>query len=92
MFIKLVRINQEGNEKEIVIDTSKVVFITETEPHVNYDKVIGYEETEDENGVITKVPNEWETERRFLVAFDNGRHPQFLDETNYNLLKDALLK
>lgn len=93
MFVKLVRINQNDKEMEIVVNTEEIAFITECEPHVDYDKPTDYEETTDEDtGVITKVPSAWEETRRFVVAFKNGRHPQFLDETNYNTLKEILLK
>ena len=80
MFVTITRINQEGHTKEIVVDTSKVVFITQTEDHVCYDKPTKFEEE-------TQEPIEWETEERFLIAFDNGKHPQFLDRKNYELLK-----
>ena len=93
MFAKLVRINQNGKEMEIVLDTNEIAFVTESEPHINYDKVTGYEEiTNEETGVITKVPNQWEEEKRFVVAFKNGKHPQFLDQANYEKLVEILLK
>ena len=91
MFIKLTRINQNNEKKELVVDTTKIAFVSECEPHYNYDAPIGYEETTDENGVITKTPNEWESEKRYVVAFDNGRHPQILDEENYQTLINVLL-
>lgn len=93
MFVKLTRTNQNGNEKELIVDTNEIVFITECEDHVNYDKPTNYEETTDEDtGIITKVPSEWEVEKMYLIAFKNGRHPQFIDKANYDKLAEILLK
>lgn len=92
-FVKINRINEQGNIKELVVDTNKIVFLSETEPHVNYDKPTKYEEqTDEETGIITKVPCEWETTPRYLIAFDNGKHPQFIDKDNYEKLSAILLK
>jgi len=93
MFIQITRINEKGNEKVALVDTSKIVFVTETEPHVDYDKPVDYEETEDEEtGVITKVPSKWEETPRYLIAFDNGKHPMFLNKENFDKVVAALNK
>ena len=93
MFVTITRINQEGHAKEIVVDTSKIVFLTQTEDHVCYDMPTKFEERIDiDTGEKENVPVEWETEERFLVAFDNGKHPQFLDRANYEILKKILTK
>lgn len=92
MFVKINRINEKGNVKELIVDTNEIVFLTETEPHVDYEKPVGYEETEEEDtGIITKIPNEWETTNRYLIAFKNGKHPQFIDKENYDKLSEILL-
>ena len=93
MFVKITRINEQNHEKELLVNTEEIVFLSETEPHVNYDKPTKYEDTTDEDtGVITKVPVEWETTERFLIAFKNGKHPQFLDRANYEKLTKVLTK
>ena len=93
MFVTITRINQEGHEKELVVDTSKVLFITQTEDHIRYDKPTKFVKvTEEETGEEHEEPIEWETEERFLIAFDNGKHPQFLDRANYEILKKILTK
>ena len=92
-FVKINRINEKGNVKELLVDTNKIVFLSETEPHVDYDKPTKYEEvTNDETGEVTQEPCEWETTPRYLIAFDNGKHPQFIDKENYEKLSAILLK
>ena len=93
MFVKLTRINENGNKKELLVDTSKIVFLSETEPHVCYDKPTKFaKEVDLETGEECEVPTAWETEERFIIAFDNGRHPQFLDRENYEKLSAVLTK
>ena len=93
MFVTLTRINEKDNAKELVVNTEEVVFITETEPHVFYDKPTKFETRVDEDtGETYDEPVEWETRKQYLVAFKNGKHPQFLDEENYNKLKSVLTK
>lgn len=91
MFVTITRINQEGHEKEIVVDTEEIVFVTETEDHVCYDKPTKFEKViDEETGEETNEPVEWETEKRYLIAFKNGKHPQFLDKKNYDVIKQIL--
>ena len=92
MFVTLTRINQEGHEKELVVDTTEIAFITQAEDHICYDKPTKFEPIVNENGDKTYEPIEWETEERFVIAFKNGRHPQFLDRANYETLKKILTK
>ena len=93
MFAKITRINEQNHEKEILVNTEEIAFVSECEDHVNYDKPTAYEETTDEDtGVITKVPTEWETEKRYVIAWKNGKHPQFVDQANYDKLVEILLK
>lgn len=93
MFVKLTRINEQGHEKEIIVDTNEIVFITETEPHVDYDKPTKFEEKDNvETGEKEQVAVEWETQERFLIAFKNGKHPQFLNRENYEKLVNVLTK
>ena len=92
MFIKITRINEQNHEKELLVNTEEIAFLSETEPHVDYEKPTKYEDSTDEYGVITKTPVEWETTERFLIAFKNGKHPQFLNRENYEKLVDVLTK
>ena len=93
MFVLINRINEKGNVKQALVDTSKIVFVTETEPHVDYDKPTKFEDQVDENSEeTTQVPVEWETTPRYLIAFDNGKHPMFLDKENYDKVVAALTK
>lgn len=92
MFVKITRINEQNHEKELLVNTEEIAFLSETEPHINYDVVTKYEDTTDECGVITKTPIEWQVEERFVIAFKNGRHPQFLDRANYEKLVKVLTK
>ena len=93
MFVLINRINEKGNVKQALVDTSKIVFVTETEPHINYDKPTKFEDQVDEdNGETTQVPAEWEETPRYLIAFDNGKHPMFLDKENYDKVVAALTK
>lgn len=92
MFVKINRINEKNNVKELVVDTSKIVFLSETEPHVNYDKPIEWEDQEDEELGLIKVPTKYEETPRYLIAFDNGKHPQFIDKENYDKLVKLLTK
>ena len=93
MFVKLVRINESNEQKELVVDTNEIVFLSEAQDHINYDKPTAYSETiDEETGVKTCVPTEWETTKRYVIAFKNGKHPQFIDSENYELLKSILLK
>ena len=92
MFVKLVRLNEDNEQKELVVDLNEIAFVSETKPHINYDNVIEYEETTDEDtGIVTKVPTKWEEQPRYVIAFKNGRHPQFLDKDNYEQLINILL-
>ena len=93
MFVTLTRINQQGHEKELVVDTNEIVFITQAEDHICYDKPTKFEPKEDEDtGEKLYEPVEWETEERFVIAFKNGKHPQFLNRANYETLKKILTK
>ena len=92
MFVKINRINEQNHVKEIVVDTDEIVFVTETEPHINYDEPIEWEtKFDDEMGQI-QVATKWTETPRYIIAFKNGRHPQFLDKENYDKLVDALTK
>ena len=84
MFVKITRVNENNNKKELVVDTNEIVFLSETEPHVCYDKPTKFDEEYGE-------PIEWETEERFLIAFKNGKHPQFIDRENYEKLAKLLI-
>ena len=87
MFVKVNRINDNGNVKVAYVDTSKIVFVTETEPHINYGKPTKFEDqVNEETGETIQVPVEWETSERYLIAFDNGKHPMFLDKENFDLI------
>ena len=91
MFLKIHRINEKNNVKALVVDTDKIVFLSETEPHVEYDKPTKFEDqVDDETGETTQVPVEWETTERYLIAFDNGKHPQFISKSTYEFLCDIL--
>lgn len=93
MFVKITRINEDGREKEILVDTDKIVFVSETEPHICYDKPTKFEKRVDlDTGEEEEVPVEFETQERFLITFDNGRHPQFIDRANYEKLSALLTK
>lgn len=93
MFVTLTRINQEGHAKELVVDTNEIAFITQAEDHINYDKPTEFVESVDvDTGETQNEPTAWETEERFVIAFKNGRHPQFLDRANYETLKKILTK
>lgn len=90
-FVKINRINEQNHVKELVVNVDEIAFLSETEPHIDYEKPVGYEETEDEEtGVITKVPNKWEETPRYLIAFKNGKHPQFIDKDTYDKLVKKL--
>lgn len=93
MFIQITRINEKGNEKVALVDTSKIVFVTETEPHINYDKPVEWEDQPSEElGCMIKVPTKYEETPRYLIAFDNGKHPMFLDKDNFDKVVAALNK
>lgn len=100
MFTKVTRINEDNERKELLVDTDEIVFLSETKPHICYDKPIKFEDVlndngepmvNEETGEVIQEPTEWETEERFLIAFKNGRHPQFLDRENYEKLSAILL-
>lgn len=93
MFVKINRINEKNNEKELIVNLDEIAFLSQAEDHINYDKPTKFEDvTDDETGETTQEPVEWETEERFVLGFKNGKHPQFLDKTNYEQLRDMLLK
>ena len=93
MFIKLVRRNEQNEQKTLVVDTNEIAFVSETQPHYDYDKPTAFEDvTDDETGETTQIATAWESEPRYVIAFKNGKHPQFLDEENYQKLIDVLLK
>lgn len=92
MFVKINRINEKNNVKELIVDTNEIAFLSETEPHINYDKPIAFVDVENEDGEMVQEPSEWETTPRYLIAFKNGKHPQFLDKDNYEKLSAILLK
>lgn len=90
MFVKINRINEKNNVKELIVDTSEIVFLSETEPHT---EPVEWEEQEnEETGEVEKVPSKWEETPRYLIAFKNGKHPQFIDKENYEKLSAILLK
>lgn len=92
MFVKINRINEKNNVKELVVDTNKIVFVSETEPHINYDDPIEFEDVVDEEtGETEHKPVKWSETPRYLIAFDNGKHPQFIDEETYVKLSKILL-
>ncbi len=93
MFVKLTRINEKEHEKEIVVNTEEIAFVTETEPHVNYDNPTKFEDQINvETGEKEQVAVEWETTPRYLIAFKNGKHPQFLNKENYDKIVSILTK
>ena len=93
MFVIITRINEDNERKELVVDTNEIVFLSETKDHVCYDKPTKFEKTTNlETGEEVEEPVEWETEKRYLIAFKNGKHPQFLDKENYEKLKAILTK
>lgn len=93
MFVKITRINQQGHEKELVVNVEEINFLTQTEDHICYDKPVEFaERINPETGETEKEPVAWETEERFLIAFNNGKHPQFLDRANYEKLKEIVTK
>ena len=93
MFVELTRINQEGHKKPLTVDIKDISFLTQAEDHICYDKPTKFETKVDiETGKEVNEPVAWETEERFVVAFKNGKHPQFLDRANYEQLRDMLLK
>lgn len=84
MFVKVNRINDNGNVKVAYVDTSKIVFVTETEPHVETETVeMPVNEDGTETVPVTKIVGETP---RYLIAFDNGKHPMFLDKENFDLI------
>ena len=85
MFVKLTRINTRGLEKEIVVNTDEIVFVTEIEDQVDYENSV--EETENTKVETTKKV----VTKRYLIGFKNGQHPQLIDQTNYNTLTNVLL-
>lgn len=90
MFVTIHRINEDNEVKELVVNTEEIVFLSETKPHINYDKPTEFADVENENGNVESEPVQFETEPRYLIGFKNGRHPQFLDKENYEILKKAL--
>ena len=92
MFVKLVRLNEDNEQKELIVDTNEIAFLSETKDHINYDEPIEYEDITDDEGNTEQVPVKWSTSKRYVIAFKNGKHPQFLDSENYQTLKDILLK
>ena len=87
----ITRLNEKNHEKELTLNTDEICFLSETEPHIDYDKPTKFDEvTNDETGEVEKTPVEWETTPRYLIAFNNGKHPQFIDKTNYDKLKAFL--
>lgn len=93
MFVKINRLNEDNEVKELVVNTEEIAFLSETKPHINYDKPTKFEDVEnDETGEIEHTPVEWEVTPRYLIAWKNGKHPQFLDEENYNKLVSLLVK
>lgn len=90
-FVKLNRINEKNHTKMLDVDIDEIAFISEAEPHINYDKPTKFEEQVNvDTGETEQVPVEWEVQERFVIAFKNGKHPQFLDRENYEKL-DKLL-
>lgn len=93
MFVKINRINEKENTKELIVNLDEIAFLSEAEDHVRYDKPLEYkEEVDEETGETEQVPVKWETEKRYVLGFKNGKHPQFLDQANYEQLRDMLLK
>ena len=92
MFVELIRINQEGHKKPLTVDIKDISFLTQAEDHICYDKPTEFVESVDvDTGETQNEPVAWETEERFVVAFKNGKHPQFLDRANYEKLNKILL-
>lgn len=93
MFTKINRINEQNHVKELVVNLDEIAFLSETEPHVCYDKPTKFvDETDDDTGETVQTPVEWETEPRYLIAFKNGKHPQFISKATYEQLTEMLLK
>lgn len=76
MFVKINRFNEDNEVKELVVNTEEIAFLSETKPHV--------EESEDGETEI-ETP-------RYLIAWKNGKHPQFIDKENYEKLVSLLVK
>lgn len=92
MFVKITRKNESNHDKELIVDTNEIAFITQCEDKANYDKPTKFvEEVDLDTGEKINEPVEWEMEERYLIAFKNGKHPQFLDKANYETLKEILL-
>ena len=102
MFVKINRINEKENTKELIVNLDEIAFLSQAEDHIRYDKPIEFKEEVDEEtgekvideetGEVKQIPVKWETEERFVLGFKNGKHPQFLDRANYEQLRDMLLK
>ena len=92
-FVKINRVNEKENTKELIVNLDEIAFLSEAEDHIRYDKPTKFETvTDEETGEEVENPIEWETEKRYVLGFKNGKHPQFLDEENANKLRDMLLK
>lgn len=78
MFIKLTRINGCGNEKELVVNTEEIVFVTEIE--------------DTREVAIEGSDTDFTREKLFLIGFKNGQHPQIVDKENYDKLVAELTK
>ena len=92
MFVKLTRINESNQKMELVVDTNEIVFVSESKPHYHYDKPVAFaKETDPATGEEYEYATEFESEPRYVIAFKNGRHPQFIDKDNYDTLVNILM-
>ena len=93
MFVKVNRINEQNHVKELVVNVDEIAFLSETEPHINYDEPIDWKDVIDEDtGETIHTPVKWTETERFLIAFKNGKHPQFIDRDTYEKLTAMLVK
>lgn len=91
MFVKVTRINSNNQERELLVNTDEIAFLSQAADHICYDKPTKFETTtDDETGETSEIPVEWETEPRYVIGFKNGRHPQFIDKFNYEFLSKIL--
>ena len=84
MFVKLTRINTQDHEKELLVDTNEIAFVSECEPKIDYETVVG----KDSQGNYS-----YKTTEYFLVAFKGGNlPPQTIDRDSYDTLVKILAK
>lgn len=80
-FIELTRVNRQNETKVVLLDTKKVIAITEV--HTEGQNLYDY----DGNLVETK-----DAPKRYRVALEGTTMEIIVDDENYNSLKTALTK